>query len=43
MRRIIRHKNNKKGERNVGTKKKSPKQDIASAKDLTIMFPGGLN
>ena len=26
-------------ERNVGTKRKSPKQDLTSAKDLTIELP----
>ena len=28
-------------ERNVGTKEKSPKQSLASAKDLTIELPEG--
>ena len=28
-------------ERNVGTKGKSPKQDLASAKDLTVELPEG--
>ena len=28
-------------ERNMGTKGKSPKQDLSSANDLTIELPGG--
>ena len=40
------HKNNARvvinlEERNVGTKRKSPKQDLTSAKDLTIELPEG--
>ena len=42
-REISRHKNNVRNpeERNVGTKVKSPKQDLTSAKDLTVELPEG--
>ena len=36
---ILRESSKKSGKRNVGTKSKSPKQDLTIAKDLTIQLP----